>query len=178
MPIDALIAKKYAQAFYAVFPQAVTFADLTKLEQAQIFLQTHKRTLFFLQLPQFDTDTQLSMIEDLIGYFLLPHHVAKLFLLLLSHNRSFYIPDVLSFVIQLYKERNNIIDFSIISSHELDEKNRSLIKQFLEHSTDKTIMGNYTIDTSLIAGIRLQSIGYMWEYSVRKQINSLRALAR
>lgn len=176
--VDMCVAKKYAKAFVAVFFKEVSFADFGKIENAQKFLQTHKRTLFFLQLPQFSAETRLSMVEDLIGYFSLPHQIVKLFLLLISHSRSFYIPDVLYFIAQLYKERAGVIDFCSMSSHELDEKNRLLIKHFLARLTGKMITCTNKTDKTLIAGIRLQSVEYMWEYSVRKQIESLRALKR
>jgi ATP synthase F1 delta subunit len=175
---DTIIAKKYAQAFISVFPQGVLFADLGKLENAQKFLQTHKKTLFFLQLPQFTDEIRLSMVEDLIGYFSLPHHLSKIFLLLIEHDRSYFIPDVLYYIIQLYKERADIVDFSVISSHELSEKNRVLVKHFLAKLTGKTVMCAYTSNTALIAGMRLQSVEYMWEYSVREQIESLRSLKK
>ena len=72
-PVDKNVAKKYAHAFMAVFPQAILFNDIRKIDAAQKFLQTHKRTLFFLQLPQFDEERKKSMVADLIDYFSLPH---------------------------------------------------------------------------------------------------------
>src|SRR5687768_10437802 len=112
-PVDKNIAKKYAQAFISVFPKAIILNDVQKIETAQKFLQTHKRTLFFLQLPQFDQERRKSMIADLIDYFSLPYDFATLLLLLIEHNRSFYIPEVLSWITQLYKDHINSIEFSI-----------------------------------------------------------------
>jgi ATP synthase F1 delta subunit len=175
---DTLVAKKYAKAFLSAFPHSFAFADLGKIENAQKFLQTHKRTLFFLQLPQFTPEIRLSMVEDLIGYFSLPMQFSKIFLLLIQSNRSFYIPDVLYFTAQLYKERMGILDFSVASAHKLDEKDSMAVKRFLAKITGKTIMCTYTINKSLIAGMRLQSVEYMWEYSVRKQIERLQALEK
>src|SRR5258708_31296583 len=131
MEIDKNNAKKYAQAFLDVFPKSCTLSTVGKIETTQKFLQAHKRTLFFLQLPQFDREKKESMIADLISHFSLPSVFSPLLLLLITHNRSFYIPDVLSFIIQLYKERTHSVDFSLISAHYLDEKQIESIKQFL-----------------------------------------------
>ena len=178
VPVDKNIAKKYAQAFMAVFPKSLTLNDSSKIETAQKFLQKHKSTLLFLQLPQYDEKRKESMVSDLIGHFSLPHVFTKLLLLLISHNRSFYIPDVLWFIIELYKEQTNSVNFSIQSAHSLDQKQIESIKQFLGRLTGKNIIATPIIDTSLIAGLRLQSNNNLWEYSVRKHIQALRALQK
>lgn len=175
---DLLVAKKYAKAFIRVFGSAISWADVAHIEEAHKFLSLHRRTLFFLQLPQFNNVIRRSMIEDLIGYFSLPHHFFSLFLLLLSHNRSFLIPRVLFFVIDLYKKANNIVSFVITSSHVLDEKKRERMRYFLSNSTGASVICSYTVDKWLIAGIRMKSVDHMWEYSVRKQLSCLRALAK
>lgn len=178
VPVDKNIAKKYAQAFMTVFPKSLTLIDISAIETAEKFLQKNKKTLFFLQLPQFDEQRRESMIADLIGYFSLPHKLTKLLLLLIAHNRSFYIPDVLWFIIELYKEQTNSVNFSIKSAHSLNQKQIESIKQFLGRLTGKNIIATPIIDTSLIAGLRLQSNNNLWEYSVRKQIQALRALQK
>ena len=177
-PVDKNTAHKYARAFMTVFPKALTFSTIEKIKTAQIFLQTHKKTLFFLQLPQFDDKKREVMVFDLIGHFLLPQIFSKLLLLLIAHNRSFYIPTVLFFIIELYKEQTNSADFSIKSSHSLDQQQIETIKQFLGRLTGKNIIATSLIDRSLIAGLRLQSNNNIWEYSVRKQLQMLRTLQR
>src|SRR5205085_6772033 len=131
----------------------------------QKILQDHQRTLFFLQLPQYSDAVRLSMVEDLVGYFSLPQECTKLLLLLTAHNRSYLIPEVLFFIALLYKERVNVMDFSVKSAHPLNEKQKTRIKAFLDGSSGKNSMCTYVIDKKLIAGIRMQSVGYMWEYS-------------
>ena len=177
-PVDKTIANKYAKAFMAVFPKSLTFADIGKIKIAQKFLQTQKQILLFLQLPQFDHDRKKSMIADLISHFSLPHHLAAIISLLITHNRSFYIPAVFSSIIQLYQEQTNSIEFSIKSTQNLNEKQIESIKRFLGQLLDKNITSTTSIDTSLIAGLRLQSDDYLWEHSVRKHIQTLQTLER
>ena len=174
--IDKNIAMKYAKAFMAVFPKTIVSNIMKNLEHAQIFLQRHKRTLFFLQLPQFDDERRKSMVADLIGYFALPEDLAHMVLLLIKHNRSYHLPDVLACIAELYKERMNYKEFSIESAHDMSTQQIESIKQFLESKLNKKIIGVPSIDTSLIAGLRLQSNDYLWEYSIRKQLKTLRSL--
>lgn len=176
--VDKDISKKYAQAFMTVFPKACTSSTLHTIESAQKFLQTHKRTLFFLQLPQFDQERKKSLVADLIDYFSLPHDCAAIILLLIKHNRSFYIPDVLLWIAHLYKQEKNIAEFLIKSSQKLDQQQVTSITHFLERLVNKKIIGIPSVDTSLIAGLRLQSNDYIWEYSIRKQLKALHALQK
>ena len=112
------------------------------------------------------------MVADLISYFSLPQQLSAIMLLLIKHNRSFYIPDVLFCITQLYKEQINSVMFSVKSAHPLHEKQIEVIKQFLEKSLHKNIIAKPSLDTSLIAGLRLQSSEYVWEYSIRKQLQT------
>ena len=177
-PVDKNIAQKYAQAFMNIFPKACTLADIGKMAVAQKFLKTHKQTLLFLQLPQFDQERKKSMVADLIGHFLLPQQLSVIILVLIMHNRSFYIPEVLSCIIELYKKQTNSIEFSIKASHSLNEQQIESVKQFLAQLLNKNIIGTASVDPSLIAGMRLQSSNYLWEYSVRKHIKNLQALEK
>ncbi len=177
-PIDKIVAQKYAKAFMGVFPKSFSLNDVKKIETAQFFLQTHKRTLFFLQLPQFTAERKKSMVADLIDYFSLPHDFAALILLLIHHDRSYYIPDVLLCLTELYKQQINSLEFSIQSAQPLSENKIESIKQFLGRLLTKKIIGIPSIDTSLIAGLRLQSNDYLWEYSIRKQMRALQLLKR
>jgi ATP synthase F1 delta subunit len=169
------IAKKYAHAFMNIYSSALSETDLIAIQEAQQFLQTHKRILFFLQLPQCKKKVA-EMVEDLMRYFTLPHVLASLFLLLIQHNRSFYIPAVLFFIGVLYRTSRDIVHFLIISSHRLTGDQRAGIEAFLAYITHKNSTCTYMVQKKVIAGIRMQSDEYIWEYSVRKQLASLRAL--
>lgn len=177
-PIDRNISQKYAKAFMGIFPKAITLADVGKISSAQKFLQKHKESLLFLQLPGFNLETKKSMIADLIGHLALPEQLSAIMLLLIKHNRSFYIPDVLLCINQLYKKQTNSMIFSLKTAQPLNEKQTAVIKHFLEKSVHKNIIIEPSLDTSLIAGLRLQSSEYLWEYSVRKHLKALHELEK
>ncbi len=178
IPTDICVAKKYAQAFLNLFFSQITSTDVQKIATAQLFLQNHRKSLFFVQLPQFTDAIRLSMIEDLIGYLSLPQECIKIFLLLIKENRSYLMPDVLFFIVSLYKERVNAVDFAVTTACPLDETQKNSINMFLGRIVHKNSSCTYAIDRTLIAGIRAQSVEYMWEYSVRKQLMRLRALEK
>lgn len=178
MAVDKNIAKKYAKAFMLVFPQSFSRDDIQVMNYAYNFLKTHKKILFFLQLPQFNEERKKAMIADLLQYFSLPASLDSLIHLLIKHNRTFYLPDILSNIIELYAEKTNSIEFLCSSTRILNQQQQDAIQKFLNHSLNKEIILTSIIDNSLIAGLRLQSHNYLWEYSVQKQIQALQALKR
>ena len=175
-PIDRNLSQKYAKAFMAIFPKAITLSDMGKIKTAQQFLQAHKQALLFLQLPQFSQERKKSMVADVISHFSLPEQLSALILLLIKHNRSFYIPDVLACINNLYKKQTQSMSFSFKSAQPMTEKQITTIKQFLSTLLNKNIIAEPSLDRSLIAGLRLQSDEYLWEYSVRKQVQTLHEL--
>lgn len=177
-PINRNISQKYAKAFMATFPKTITLPLIGKMNIAQKFLQTHKQVLLFLQLPQLNQERKKSMVADLISYFALPEQLSAIILLLIKHNRSFYIPDVLFCISQLYKKQTNSVIFSLKSAYPLSEQHIQTIKLFLEKLMHKNVITEPSLDTSLIAGVRLQSSEYLWEYSIRKQLQTLRELEK
>ncbi len=176
--IDRNVSQKYAKAFMAIFPKAITLAHVGKINVAQKFLQTHKQTLLFLQLPRFNQETKKSMVMDLISHFSLPEQLSAIILLLIKHDRAFYIPDVLLCINQLYKKQTNSMVFSFKSAEPLSEKHIETIKRFLETLVHKNIIAEPSLDRSLIAGLRLQSSEYLWEYSIRKHLKALHELEK
>ena len=174
--VDMSIAKKYAQAFMSSFPRVITLSSLDTIHAAQQFLQTHRRTLYFLQLPQFTAEHRVSMLTDMVEHFSLSQDFIHLFLLLITHNRSFYIPAVLSWVIELYKKEHGIVNFTVMSAHHLTDNYRSIIKRFLDTMTGQNSICSFVLNTSLIAGMRMKSNECQWEYSVRKQLKQLKKL--
>lgn len=170
---DVIVARKYAQAFVNVHAAAVSVRLLDCFLKAESFLQRQHDVLFLLSIPYLEQQQRNQMVKTLVAYFSLPIQCEQLFLLMILQHRFFLIPEVLWHIAQIYKKRVNTLAFHITSSHELDEAELTEIKLFLEYKTGKEIIYSYDIDKNLIAGIRLTSEEYTWEYSVRKHINAL-----
>jgi len=170
---DETVTRKYAQAFITVFSPEITLDDIQKIEIAENYLRTNKKILTLLSIPLLDEKIQQTMIADLINHFSLKKYFSPLFSLILSRRHSLLIPDIFWYISQLYKEQHEIIDCAIISSHNLTQTTIDSIKRFFEHITGKNAIYSHMIDKKLIAGIRLQSLKCMWEYSVHKQIQSI-----
>ncbi|MDP3889117.1 MAG: ATP synthase F1 subunit delta [bacterium] len=170
---ENLLAQKYARAFITVFGDQLTLEKVDKLYNAAEFLAANQRIIFFMKLAMIDDKIKKQSLDFLCKRFNLDDTVKKLMLLLLKHKRLSLLEYVLRTVSKVYKNQAGIELFTLISSHELSEHDKQVLKQFLEQQTGHTIMYNYKIDKQLIAGIRMQSDQHLWEYSIAKQLHAM-----
>ncbi len=170
----AVVAKRYAQAFTNIFLDTLSLKDYDNIWVASASI--NKQVLFFLRLPSLDYLVKKDALNTISKRFKLPLSVQKLLHVLLHDNRAFLICDVLRYVCSLYRQYKHISEFAIISSHPLTKDEIEVIKHFLAQMTRQDIMYTYKIDKELIAGIRLQSDTFLWEYSIRQRLDEARLL--
>lgn len=170
---DAVVAKKYAQAFVNVHAVAVSLSILDCFSKSASFLKKNYHIILLLSLPHVIDEQREQMVKNLVAYFSLPLQCERLFLLMILKRHSFLIPAALWYIVQIYRKRVNTLNFCITSSHDLDEIKLKKIKHILEYKTGKEITYSHETDKHLIAGLRLSNDEYIWEYSVRKHINAL-----
>jgi len=170
----AIVAKRYAQAFINIFLDTLSLQDYDNMQRASTSI--NKQVLFFLRLSALDYSVKKNALYTLSKRFKLPLSVQNLLHVLLRDNRAFLICDVLRYVCSLYRRYKHILEFAIISSHPLTKDEIEVIKHFLAQMTGQDIMYVYKIDKELIAGIRLQSDTFLWEYSICQRLNEAKLL--
>jgi ATP synthase F1 delta subunit len=173
IPSYKTVARKYAQAFLTIYESEITHDDIKKINDAEKYLRNNKKILTLLSIPVSQQKTQQAMIENMIAYFSLKNCFISLFSLILSRHHTHLIPQIFWYINQIYKYQHDTIDCLIISSHDLTQTAIDSIVRFFKGMTGKNTIYTHIIDKKLIAGIRLQSPEYLWEYSVRKQIQSI-----
>lgn len=169
-----ILAKKYAIAFLNIFSQKMKISDCDQCESAAEFLQKNNDFFFLLQAPFISKKKQLEVLQKIRDRYNLPSVFEKITNLLRSDNRLFLLPEVLQAIAQEYRKRNDYVIFTITSSHELSEHDRSVIIAYLQATTEKKIIPQYAQDTKLIAGVRIQSSTLLWEYSIQKQLQTIK----
>lgn len=165
------VTTKYAQAFVNVYGKQ--FTDFV-IEQLKILIQdlVDKPTInIYLSLP-LGPAYQKQCFEQLINAYNLPDYFMRLADLLMHHHRVRKFTTIVQKILKQYYKQNNIIQFTINSSHELKAHDVNHLKKFLESVTNKTVLSTLIINKQLIAGIRVQSTNYLWENSIRKRLKS------
>lgn len=168
------IAKKYAQAFYTVFGDNLTPEDVHVLQGADAYCLKNPALIWLLKIPRIsDHLKKEALIPLLIHRVELEGPFLKLIDLLIAHGRSYYIQIIIQELMALYYKHNKVESFYISSSHELSSQQKTTIREFLARSLDCVIIDEYGVDQQLIAGIRMQSTYWLWEYSIAKQLAAI-----
>jgi len=171
-----LLAYKYASAYVATLGTTLTRPEYERLRAFGVFIKKYERSLVILSVPVITDYEKRMALERLSELYELPPAINALWALLITHKRVLLVPSCIEEVCLLFEQREGIQRFTVSSSHELDVKSLALIKTYLERETGKNVIEEVVLDKRLIAGIRLQSDDYVWEYSVRKQLRTLSSL--
>ena len=151
---------------------------MNHFKEAADFLKKRPHAFFLMELSLLPEQVKLNAIDMLCDRFSLPEGCKKLCLLLIKDQRISLLHDIFIFILLLREKDLKIMHFKLSSSVELSDSQKKQIEQFLDKQIDGSIDCVYRIDTSLIAGIRLQSRSLLWEQSVKKRLRVLQESLR
>jgi ATP synthase F1 delta subunit len=172
--VETILATRYAQAFFDIFQAYLSDDVIMRIDEVIALLQNDKRTFCIQAIPQYLVHDACKVLNTLlIDAAELPDVFKKLIVLLVRDRRTFLIRAVLKQIVRIYYQKKQIYKFCITSSHALNESQLESIEKFIAYQLHSTIIFTYRIDSSLIAGIRLHSAIHLWEYSVRKNLDTL-----
>lgn len=172
-PNELIIAKKYARAFINVFGDKLNFDIINNIEEFNKLIKNNKKAFFYLELSVVNAQESKDIILKLLKKYNLKDIFDSLLDLLIKDKRLSILSLILNFIIEIYMEKSNIIEFKIISSDVLDQNQIENILKFLEIQTGKKIIYKTQIDKTMIAGIKLLSKTLGFEYSIKNQLQRL-----
>lgn len=176
--VKSILARRYAQAFLGVFSEQITVSNLDNFKQASIFLKQRPHGMFLMELSLVPEKVKNKLLDDLCRQFTLPEGCKKLCLLLIKHQRITLLSDIFSDIIFFKEQDLHITHFNVTSSLQLSDEQRKQVVHFLDKRVHGSIDCTYQVDTSLIAGIRLQSASFLWEKSIKKRLRALQESLR
>lgn len=168
------IAKKYATAYLNIHENELTEIDIKAVFAACDFLKTHHNFMHLLCVISFDKEKMGQVCTKIIHDFGLPKSLSKLMLLLVKNKHIGCLKEVLQDIYCLYKMRKNLLELEIKTASHLDAHAVQAFETFFAQKSGKKIESKVSVDRSLIAGVRLQSDFFLWEYSIASRLRSLR----
>lgn len=168
------IAKKYATAYLNVYENELVSKDINAFLAAYSFFRKHHSLIYFLCVISFDKIKMIEVSQILSHNFELPISFNKLLALLVNRKQICYLKEVLQDIYCLYKLRKNILELEVKIADNIDGHALQAFETFFAQESEKQIESKVSIDSSLIAGVRLQSDFFLWEYSVASRLRSLR----
>ena len=177
--LNTIIERKYARAFMNLFGNTLTMPVLEKFDDIIQFINNNKKHFFYLKVSAVDNNTKRAFFINLFKqHGAYSNGIDKLIDLLIHDKRLILIAGILHEICNIYMENNGIAEWHVASAHELPQAEKDIIMQFLSRKTHAHIVPTYLIDSTLIAGLRLQSDIYLWEHSVKSQLDALRRTYR
>jgi F-type H+-transporting ATPase subunit delta len=173
---SSALARKYASAMLNVLTKELTKEELEQLDALIAYFNEHSEALFYLKLAFIKADVKQALLKKLYARFGIDGLLDAVTELLAQHQRLGLLPEVIVAIRRLYKERQGIADCVIMSSHALNEEQVLVLQNFVKSATGKTIISKHVIDKALIAGVRIQGDTFLWEHSVRQQLQALKNL--
>ena len=73
---------------------------------------------------------------------------------------------IIHYIKEEYKERHNLIDVTITSSHELSGAQKEELEGVVKEKINGTLSFTYVTDKRLISGIKIRTHTYYWEESL------------
>jgi F-type H+-transporting ATPase subunit delta len=174
MSKELVLSQKYATAFLNLYADKINENVLLNIQKTYFFLMSHLDTQSLLSLPNLEQKEKDTIISLFLNKFGLIEEFKFLINLLIKQNRIVLLKDIFKSIFFKYQQKTNCIVFEISTANHLEDKDLQIIYKFLEFKTKKKIIPNYNVDKSLIAGISMKSDTLLWEYSVRKQLHTMK----
>jgi len=168
------ISKKYALAYIQVFDEFLDETILDKFKVAYEFLSKNTNMLFLLSSYDLAQEEKQKIATTFVHFFSFHQSMHKLINLLLEKKHICFLAEILRDAYCCYKKNKNIEDLVITSSSIISQKDQEELKQFFMNLSDKKYRVTLKQNADLIAGIRMQSDTFLWEYSVAKKMKKLR----
>lgn len=168
------IAKKYATAYLNIHENELTESDVKAIFAACTFFKAHHNFMHLLCVISFDKEKMVQVCKKMVHDLGLPTSLNRLMLLLVNHKHICYLKEVLQDIYCLYKLRKNVLELEIKTASHLDAYAAQAFETFFAQKSGKKIESKVSVDRSLIAGVRLQSDFFLWEYSIASRLRSLR----
>jgi ATP synthase F1 delta subunit len=173
-----VLARKYATAFLEVYGNSMTLDNYHALQSFKRVWDAHPDWLRALTMPTITHEKKIMLCTQMLAAYQVMPDVIKLMTLLINDKRESHFSKVLDIFCSLYLQKTGIVECTLASSHPLDEHERTIIQQFIAHQVGYRIMYDYKVDPDLIAGIKVTSPTFMWEYSVARQLREIELSSR
>jgi len=168
-----ILAKKYAIAFLNVYKSELSIGDIERLEILESFLKSNRFFYISLRIPTIPRKTKNYALDKIVENYQFKPPVAILMKNLLENDRIDMLHKVINHIRHEYAKREHLEFFTIKTSHELTTNEKKVIVKLIQNLTTATIRTDFIVDENLIVGIRIESPVFLWERSIKKELEKV-----
>lgn len=172
--IDKNLLKSYALALYSVAKEKNQIEEYLSdlLFLCEIFKRDEKLSKF-LSSPMIEKkDKDMLLEENIKDHIHLPVYA---FLNVLIRRKAIrYLPEITKEYRHHFNRENGILEGRIYTPFELDEATVSKVTDIFSKKYKKQVVFKVTIDTRVIAGMRIYVDDTLYDYSIDTKLNQVR----
>lgn len=166
----SVVSKKYAQAYLQEYQNSLTLEQIQNFRLVIQFCRQHNNFLSVISVlvgrqPGFE-----ALLDEMCYHFSLPSSMSKLIKILIEHNKVHMFAQIVQDIYCLYMVNHNIQEMTMITAEPLEEDQKQKFEEFFTKLSGKKIISTAMIDEGLIAGIRMQTDHFLWEYSIKSRM--------
>jgi ATP synthase F1 delta subunit len=169
----ALMVKRYAQAYVNTAGCILDEKIVDALGSFADFCIKHNSSLRLLELANVPAKTRTDALCRLAGRFDLSDTLRPLIVLLVKSRRSTLLGLIAHKAMELCYQNKSYQYFKVTSATPLSEQQCNKIIAFIKRKVNVVARLKVTVDSSLIAGIRVQNKQWLWEHSIKKELRLL-----
>jgi F-type H+-transporting ATPase subunit delta len=129
----------------------------------------------FLASPAATHEEKHRVIEAILARLGASRIIRNFLFVVVDHQRAHLLPEIVTSFEQVLMERQSVEEAEVASAVELNSNQKSTLLQTLERLTGKKIRPKYTLEPQLMGGAVVRIGDMIYDGSLRKRLNVLRA---
>ena len=170
-------SERYSRALFEVAKET---SDLEKIEKDikifQSLLNSSLEIKNFIHNPTQSKDNQNNVIELLAEKLSFSKNLKNFLSLLIEKRRIFFVYKIAESFLRLCSKKRGEVKASLVSSKSLSKDELNDISEELSKSMGSTIKLDYSVDESLIGGLKIQLGSFMVDTSIKNKLKKYEQL--
>lgn len=167
------VAQKYAKAFFNLYGDAFDRESAEKVFKLSRYLRDNRSIFAYFNIPSISREKKKSVLVSICEKIGVPKEVTFLIDPLFHQRRIELFSVILCLFVLQFRKHHNILKCTIFTSREISDKEKNTIKEAFGSLTKAQLIAEFSVDKSLIEGIRIQSNTMLWESSIAQKLKVL-----
>jgi F-type H+-transporting ATPase subunit delta len=169
------LAARYAKSLMDIAMEQskidVMYKDMQDLHQ---LCKENREFVSVLKSPIVKGDTKKSIVKSILESSIDPIS-SKFIALIISKGREFFLPEIASSFIALYKQKNKINEVTLTTAHPLDDATRKEIElKIAAQFQGMTIDLKTNVDDQLIGGFVVETNNTLFDASILRDLKDIK----
>lgn len=172
---NAILAKRYAKALFAVGKEEKAFDEYTDaLNGFAELYDTTPEVLDGLTNPIYPQDVRENVMAELVKSASLTGVMANFMNLLAQKRRAEVLPDIAETFQAMVDEENNVCQGMVVTATEIDDDLKEKVKETLEKITGKQVTLKAGVDETIVGGMIAKVGDLVLDGSIKTQLAGLK----